>query len=92
MSILLSLLAGVVLGCFFYGGLWLTVRSLPESNHPALIALASFWIRSLIAVAGLLLLMKTGWHAGLAAAIGFALGRLVVARSLPGKGPAAKCT
>lgn len=91
-SIILSLLAGMTLGGLFYGGLWFTVRRLPESRHPALLALASFWIRSLIVLAGLVLLMKQSWQYGLLALVGFTVGRFAIAKFLPEKGPAAKCT
>jgi len=84
-AIVLGALAGLVLGALFYGGLWFTVRRLPASQHPALLALVSFWIRSAIAVAGLVMLAKQGWQCGLAALVTFLLGRVVVARLLPHK-------
>jgi len=91
-SIVLSLLAGVMLGSLFYGGLWFTVRRLPVARYPALLALASFWIRSLIVLAGLVLLMKQRWQYGIIALAGFTLGRLAIAKFLPEKRPEAKCT
>ena len=91
-SIVLSLAAGVTLGGFFYSGLWFTVRRLPASGHPALLALASFWIRSLIVLAGLVFLMKQRWQYGLIALVGFTLARLLIAKFLPEKRPERKCT
>lgn len=91
-SIVLSLLVGVTLGVFFYGGLWFTVRRLPVARHPALLALASFWMRSLIVLAGLVLVMKQRWQDGLVALVGFTAGRLLIAKFLPDKRPAPKCT
>ena len=91
-SIILSLLAGVALGGFFYGGLWFTVQRLPLSQHPALLALASFCIRSLIVLGGLVLVMKQRWQYGLIALVGFTSGRLMISKLLPERRPAAKCT
>ncbi len=91
-SILLSLLAGVALGGLFYGGLWFTVRRLPVSRHPALLALASFWIRSLVVLAVLVLLMKQRWQYGLVALVGFTVGRFAITKFSPERKPAPKCT
>jgi F1F0 ATPase subunit 2 len=91
-SILAGLLAGAALGVFFYGGLWLTVRRLPGANYPALLALGSFWTRSLVTVAGFLFLMNARWEYAAVALVGFPLGRLVIARFLPERRPAPKCT
>lgn len=41
-TLLLSLGAGGVLGFFYFGGLWLTVRHLPRTQRPGLWVLASF--------------------------------------------------
>ena len=91
-SIFLSFVAGMALGGCFYGGLWLTVRRLATSRYPALLALGSFWVRSLIAVAGLVLLTKLGWQYGSIAAVGLLLSRLVIVKSVQEKGPIQKCT
>lgn len=89
---MLSFLAGMTLGSAFYGGLWVTVRRLPSSLHPALLALASFWIRSLMVLAGFVLLMKQRWQYGLIALVGFTLARLAIARFLPNSRQVTKCT
>ena len=91
-SILAGLLAGAALGVFFYGGLWLTVKRLPGANYPALLALGSFWMRSLVTVAGFVLLMRAGWEYAAIALVGFPLGRLVISRFLPERRTAPKCT
>jgi len=43
-------LVGASLGLFYFGGLWLTLRSLPESRHPALWVLGSFVGRLAVAL------------------------------------------
>jgi F1F0 ATPase subunit 2 len=40
-SLVPSLIAGLALGIFYFGGLWLTVRRLPGARQPALLALGS---------------------------------------------------
>lgn len=67
--------AGIVIGIFFYGGLWLTVRALITSRHPVLLSLASFWTRTVIALAGILLAAQGRWQGAVACLAGFALGR-----------------
>jgi F1F0 ATPase subunit 2 len=46
----LALLAGVLLGFFYFGGLWMTVQRLPSIRHPALLTLGSFLGRTAIAM------------------------------------------
>lgn len=92
MTIVLSLLAGLALGTFFYGGLWLSVRWLPGSSNPALLTIGSFWVRSMVVVAGFVLLARQGWRYAVIALMAFALGRLVISIILPRRRETAKCT
>jgi F1F0 ATPase subunit 2 len=81
--IFLLLLAGLALGVFFYGGLWLTVRSLPTARHPAWLTLCSFSSRTLLVLVVFLFLMKGGWQHAIVCLLGFTMGRLAVSRYLP---------
>jgi F1F0 ATPase subunit 2 len=65
----LSLAAGLLLGALFYGGLWWTVRRIPDARRPAPLIIGSFFLRAGVVLAGLYLLMRSGagWP-GLAAA------------------------
>lgn len=92
MNIAIPLAAGVGLGVFFYGGLWLTVRALLTARHPALIVLPGFVLRTLIALSGFVLAMRGSWVRGLLAIAGFAVGRWIVALLLPRPGGEARCT
>jgi len=47
-----SLFVGLLLGSLFFGGLWLTVKHLQRSTHPALLFLASALARTLITLSG----------------------------------------
>lgn len=44
-SFILALLLGIGLGLIYFGGLWLTVRKLPDSSNPVLLSLVSFFGR-----------------------------------------------
>jgi F1F0 ATPase subunit 2 len=91
MNIVLALMAGIAIGVFFYAGLWLTVRQLLTTRHPVLLTVASFWGRTLLALAAFLLVMNGRWENALAALAGFALGRIAAAQ-LPPKGGQPRCT
>ena len=80
---ILILLAGFGIGVIFYGGLWLTVRALPNSRHALLLALASFWGRTGLAIGGLFLAMDGSWQRALVCLVGFAMARIVLARWVP---------
>jgi len=91
-ALVLPLLAGIALGVFFYGGLFLTARRLMDARHPALIALASFWIRSLAVLAAAVFFARRRWQSGVVLLAGFAVGRLVTAVLTREKGAEPKCT
>jgi F1F0 ATPase subunit 2 len=42
------LLMGIILGSFYFGGLWLTVRQIPKSKHPVILTLLSLVGRMLV--------------------------------------------
>ena len=92
MNIFISISGGIVLGILFFGGLWFTVRALLFTRHPVLLTVSSFWIRTLIALAGFLLFMDGKWQNALACLAGFALGRVICSVFLhrPERGP--RCT
>lgn len=82
-SLPLALLAGFALGLLFYGGLWVTIRRFPKSRHPALLALVSFWGRTALVVAGLILVTAHRWQNAIAGLAGFLAARIVLARRMP---------
>ena len=85
-------LAGLALGLIFYGGLWLTTARLATAKQPALLALASFWIRSLVVIGGVVLFVRLDWRYGLILIPGFALGRLLVPGMFQDRKAPKKCT
>lgn len=71
------LVAGAGLGAFFYGGLWWTVKKLPEVRHPAVWMLVSFAVRTAVTVTGLFWLMAEDWRRLLVAVAGFICARVI---------------
>ncbi len=80
---ILILLLGFGLGVLFYGGLWVTLHALPGSRHPVILALASFWGRSALVVAGFVLATARRWQNAIVCLVGFLLARVAVARWIP---------
>lgn len=80
-------LTGAGLGLVVFGGLWLTVRRLPEVRRPGPWLLASLVARFAVALAGFLwLVLGGGPVAALAGTLGFVLARHALIRRLPGRG------
>jgi len=76
----LALLAGLLLGVFFFAGLWWTVRRLNSSKHVALLFLASMLLRTGTVVLGFYFIMDDHWQRLVAALLGFIIARIVVTR------------
>ena len=87
-TLVLLLLAGAGMGVVYFGGLWLTVRALPASPHPVLVALVSLWGRTAVVVAGLTLLMDRRWQNVIVCLAGFVAARVLLGRWIPGRPPA----
>ena len=81
-SFSLMLMAGFSLGMLFFGGLWLTVRALPKSRHPTMLALSSFWGRATMVIVGFILLPAGSWQKALICLAGFVVARIVLTRWL----------
>ena len=77
-----ALLWGGVLGLFYFGGLWLTVRRLPETKHQALWMLGSFIFRNLLVAAGFYPVVLQGWRPALFFLAGFIVVRTVLSRRI----------
>jgi F1F0 ATPase subunit 2 len=85
-----SLLAGILLGTFFFGGLWWTIRMCPPSEWSGLIFAGSLLIRMAIAVTGFYLVSHGEWRKLVACLTGFLLARIAVTRLI--RLPSAKST
>ena len=80
LNIILALLAGILLGAFFFGGLWWTIRRGVASPRPAAWFLGSLVLRAIIAAAGFIFVAQGDWRRLVACLLGFLLARLVVMR------------
>jgi len=77
--LLLSLVAGMLLAGIQFTGLWLTIKRLPRSSRPSVLAMGSHFLRLAITLAGLAVIALAGdWVHLVAALVGFVLGRVVV--------------
>ena len=77
---MLALLAGVLLGAMFFGGLWWTVRRAPSSKRAALWFFGSLLLRTSIALAGFYFVAGGHWERLLVCLLGFVMARLIVTR------------
>jgi F1F0 ATPase subunit 2 len=75
-----DLLAGVLLGAFFFGGLWWTIRSSPPSQWSGLLFSASLLLRMAVAITGFYLVSHGEWRKLVTCLVGFLLARIAVTR------------
>jgi F1F0 ATPase subunit 2 len=83
-DILFSLSSGMLLGLFYFGLLWTTVRSLTSLRRPALYVAVSFFARTAVCIFGFYLVMQGDWRQLLIALLGFVLMRKAVIRQYGG--------
>jgi F1F0 ATPase subunit 2 len=72
--------AGVLLGVFFFGGLWWTVRRGLLSKRPASLFLGSLLLRTSIILGGFYVVSGGHWDRLLACLLGFVIARVIVTR------------
>jgi F1F0 ATPase subunit 2 len=77
-----ALLAGLLLGGFFFGGLWWTVRRGVASARPALWFVGSLLLRTGIVLAGFYLVGHGDWQRLAACLLGFIGARFSIMRRL----------
>ncbi len=75
-----ALVAGILLGALFFGGLWWTVRRGLTSKHPALWFFGSVLLRTCIVLLGFYFILGDTWQRLLAGLLGFVVARLIVMR------------
>lgn len=78
MSLALAMVAGVVLGAIFFGGLWWTVRKAVSSPQPAPWFLGSLLLRTGIIFAGFYVVSGGRWDRLLACFAGLVMARFIV--------------
>ena len=80
LSLVFALIAGIMLGAIFFGGLWWTVRKGVSAKHPAFWFLGSMLLRTCIVVLGFYFILGGSWQRLLAGLLGFIVARIVVTR------------
>src|ERR1700728_1834599 len=78
----LALLAGALLGAFFFGGLWWTVQKGVTSERPELWFLGSLLLRTGLILAGFYFVSQGDWLRLLASLVGFLIARVIVVKRL----------
>ncbi len=73
-----ALVAGLLLGTVFFGGLWLTVRKGVSSRQPARWFFGSLLLRMTIALVGFYVVSGGHWERLLVGLLGFVTARVVV--------------
>ncbi|NLX19898.1 MAG: ATP synthase subunit I [Desulfobulbus sp.] len=92
LALLLAMVAGLGLGLFYFGGLWLTVQRLGRVHNPTLLFTLSFVVRTALAVTGMYLVMDGSWQRMLACLAGFIVVRQVMLSCLrPDRLPQTVC-
>jgi F1F0 ATPase subunit 2 len=80
LTLTVALMAGLLLGAIFFGGLWWTVRKGVSSRCPALWFLGSLLARTGIILAGFYFVSDGHWERLLACLLGFVAARFIVMR------------
>ena len=81
----IGLLCGIVLGCLYFGGLWLSVKRLKEVERKKSFLLLSWFVRSVLLCLGLYFLARFDPASLLCAAAGLFVTRGVIIRSVKRK-------
>ncbi|MFP4055679.1 MAG: ATP synthase subunit I [Candidatus Brocadiia bacterium] len=81
-GLLAAAVAGLGLGFVYFGGLWLTLRMLPGSRRPALLALGSFAARMALLLAGIYVVMGERWERAVVCVGGAMVARILLVRKL----------
>jgi len=79
-SLMDALIAGVLLGTLFFGGLWWTVRQGVSATRPALWFLGSLLLRTGIVLAGFYVVAGGHWERLLLCLLGFVIAHFIVTR------------
>ena len=78
----MSLVWGSIIGLFYFGGLWWTIRGIARRQNPELFFGLSFLVRTLITLLGFWLVVEQGLAALLMAVCAFTGIRLILAHQL----------
>lgn len=80
LTLTLPLVAGLLLGGMFFGGLWWTIRKGISSKQPAIWFFGSLVVRMGIALPGFYFVGHGHWERLLVCLLGFVIARFIVTR------------
>lgn len=75
---ILSFIAGLLLGILFFGGLWLTLKKIANTRMPAVWVLSSFIFRAGITLVGFYYIALGDWRRLLICVLGFIIARYLI--------------
>jgi F1F0 ATPase subunit 2 len=75
---ILSFIAGLLLGTLFFGGLWFTVKKIVNTRTPAIWFFSSFIFRMGITLLGFYGIARNNWYSLLVCVGGFIVARFVI--------------
>ena len=78
LTLMFVLIAGILLGTIFFGGLWWTVCKVASSKQPAVLLLVSLLIRMSIVLVGFYFFGRGHWERFLICLFGFIMARFIV--------------
>ncbi|OPY55779.1 MAG: N-ATPase, AtpR subunit [Methanosaeta sp. PtaU1.Bin112] len=73
-----SVMSGILLGFFYFGGLYLTLKHLCNSNKADLLTVSSFMVRSAVCLGGFYIISGKGLEALIFCLAGFVLSKLAL--------------
>lgn len=77
----LCLAAGILLGMFYFLGLWWTVIRLPKFRRPLALSISSLLVRTGLVLVGFYFIAREGhWERIIASLVGFILARFFLVR------------
>lgn len=82
-NMLLELCAGLLLGAFFFGGLYWTIKKGLVARQPALWFMTSLLLRVSITLVGFYLVAGSDWRRLLVCLVGFIIARFAITRISP---------
>lgn len=80
LSLVFGLIAGMMFGTIFFGGLLWTVHKGVSAKHPAFWFLGSMLLRTCIVVLGFYFILGNSWQRLVAGLLGFIFARLIIMR------------
>lgn len=77
---ILVFITGIVLGLFFFGGLWFTIKKAVLAKTPAVWFFTSFFLRVGVVMIGFYYIIQGGWELIISSLIGFIVARFLVTK------------